>query len=146
MMGYDCVFNCIAEVEEVELSDVEEYWSEPSTWESGAVPVEGEAVEIKSGKNIIYDVEESPILKSLTVNGRLTFENNLLQPKNLTLNTKWIYVQAGELFIGDENTSFNGNATIILHGETDEETTIFSNLVDPGNKGIFIVGTVHMYG
>ncbi len=49
-------------------------WSNPSTWTSGKVPVAGEDVEILPGKNIVFDLEESPIYNYIQINGRLTFK------------------------------------------------------------------------
>ena len=62
---------------------------------------------------MIYDIEDSPILEYLEINGRLTF----LQGSNLTLNTKYIFVRAGQLIIGTEEEPFLGNASIVLYGE-----------------------------
>jgi hypothetical protein len=56
----------------MEISDEVIYWSNPGAWPSGAIPVEGEEVEIIPGANMILDIE-TPLLTSLTVNGRLTF-------------------------------------------------------------------------
>jgi hypothetical protein len=39
----------------------EKLWSNPATWPSGKVPIAGENVEILPGKNIVFDLEDSPI-------------------------------------------------------------------------------------
>jgi hypothetical protein len=56
------------------------------------IPVEGDEVEIIPGANMILDIE-TPALYSLTINGRLTFLNDEEDPKNLTINTKSIYIR-----------------------------------------------------
>jgi hypothetical protein len=43
------------------IETTEKMWSDPKTWASGKVPLEGEDVEVPTGKNIIFDLEESPI-------------------------------------------------------------------------------------
>jgi hypothetical protein len=48
-------------------------WSDPETWDSGAVPVEGEDVSIKFIKQIKLDVDP-PALGTLTINGVLIFD------------------------------------------------------------------------
>lgn len=75
MEGFRCIDFCAEndELEEVELSNTPLPWSEPSSWESGEVPVEGEEVEIPSGVWIVLDIEETPLLWSVTINGRLSF-------------------------------------------------------------------------
>jgi len=60
------------------------------------VPAEGEEVEIKSGWHMVFDLEESPILKSLQINGILSFSNTT----NTHLRAKHIFVRAGQLLIG----------------------------------------------
>ena len=62
---------------------------------------------------MIYDLEESPILEYLEINGRLTF----LYGYNLTLKTKYIFVRAGQLIIGTEEEPYFGSARIVLYGE-----------------------------
>lgn len=75
--GWRCVVNCIeAAIEELEISDVQIPWSDPTSWDSGVLPVEGEDVEIPPGVNMLFDLDESPILKKLTINGRLSFMND----------------------------------------------------------------------
>lgn len=147
MEGFRCVVNCeLPEVEELEISDVAVPWSDPSTWPSGAVPVEDEEVEVPSGAWIEFDMEDTPLLKSLTINGRLTFKNDPEEAANRTINSHWVFVRAGELLIGTEEEPFNGIATIRLFGEPIDEAVAFSMFTEGGNKGIMNVGLVHMYG
>jgi len=83
MTGHRCVVNCEpVALEEAEISEIPVPWSEPSSWPSGNVPVEGDEVEIEPSMNILYDIDESPLLKSLSINGRLTFDNNAETPRN----------------------------------------------------------------
>jgi hypothetical protein len=69
---------------------------------------------IDVGMNIIYDVEESPIINYIQVNGRLTFKQDA--PK-LHLNVKYLFVRAGELIIGNKTNPYLGDARITLYGE-----------------------------
>lgn len=134
------------EVEELEISDDVVLWSDPDSWDSGAVPVEGDEVEIPPGVNMAFDIEESPLLKSLTINGRLTFLNDPETPADRTLHSYWVYIRQGELIIGTEEEPYNGEAEIKLYGAVDEETLAFSMLVEGGNKVLAIVGTAKLYG
>ena len=121
-------------------------WSSPSTWPSGKLPVEGEEVEVPPCVWIDYDIEESPIFKKVTINGRLTFKDDVLKPANRTLHSYIVYVRQGELLIGTEEKPYAGNATIVLYGDPEAETIAPSFLTKFGNKGLFIVGLAKMYG
>ena len=94
---------------------------------------------------MILDIE-TPILKQLTVNGRLTFLYNQSVPQNITLHTKILYVRAGELLIGNATHPYIGNATIKLYGQPTDETIAFSPEIETGNKVLAIIGTVKFYG
>ena len=48
-------------------------WSNTATWPLGRLPVDGEDVTIPSGVIIVFDLEESPILKLIKVDGCLRF-------------------------------------------------------------------------
>ena len=144
--AYECLLNCEAEVEQ-DCTQVKEesMWSDPESWALKAAPSEGDDVVIGPCDNIVLDVD-TPILKKLTVNGRLTFKNDDSQPHFLTLNAKIIHVNAGELFIGKSDNRYNGEAQIRLHGEPEDETLQFSNIVEGGNKALVITGKAHFYG
>ena len=88
------------------------------------------------------DLEETPIFNSLTINGRLTFKTG----GNRHLRAKQIFVRAGQLFIGSENSPFNKEAKITLHGRMDDPTLVLGGTISAGNKVLATVGTVAMYG
>lgn len=147
MEGFRCIGACAenGDLEEVDLSDTPIPWSEASSWESGEVPVEGDEVEIPSGVWIVLDIEETPLLWSLTINGRLSFQNNT-EPMNQTLHSHTIYVRAGELLVGAEDQPYNGIATVKLWGNVDSEALAFSMAIEGGNKVLAVVGKLAMYG
>jgi len=94
---------------------------------------------------MILDVS-TPILKKLTINGRLTFLKNLTNPLDLQLNAKIIFVRAGELFIGNATNPFEGNATIRLFGNSSDESLAYSATIEGGNKILAVLGTASLYG
>jgi len=145
--GFRCIVNCdLDDVEDVEISEIPLPWSDPTSWPSGEIPVEGEDVVIERAMNIIFDLQDSPLLKSLTINGRLSFLNLADEAGNHTLHSYWIFVRAGELLIGDNLTAYNGNATIKLYGAVDEESFAFAPAIEAGNKFLAVVGMAHLYG
>ena len=60
-----CIGSCNSDVEEQELEDTVRYWSDPASWDSGEVPVADDYVEIMSGWNMIFDLEDSPIIDTI---------------------------------------------------------------------------------
>lgn len=130
------------EVVEVELEEGQRLWSDETNW-GGTLPADGDDVEIQSGWNMVLDLEETPVFKSLTINGRLSFMRGM---DSIHLRSKQIFVRAGEFFIGSEEEPFEGNALITLHGMQDEETLVFSGSISAGNKILATVGDVKFYG
>jgi hypothetical protein len=105
MEAFRCEGECQVAIAEQEIEETQMLWSLPSTWASGKVPGGGENVEVPPGKNIIYDLEESPIYNYVQINGRLTFNQD--SPK-LHLRAKYVFVRMGELIIGNETNPFPG--------------------------------------
>jgi cell migration-inducing and hyaluronan-binding protein len=133
-----------ATVANIAISDQVRYWSKVESWPSGALPVEGDEVHIEAGWNMIFDLQESPIVKMLIINGRLTFQND--SSTDLHLRAKHIYVRAGELRIGTKEYPFQNKAKITLYGEKNFEHMVYDNAIEAGNKLIANVGLVQMWG
>jgi len=145
MEGIRCIGGCNKAVEAVELG-LPRYWSNPESWSSGELPIEGDTVEIEPGVNMIFDIAESPVLKLLTINGRLTFDQPESGDVDLHLKSYHIFVNIGELFIGSAEKPFTANAQITLSGEASADTITYSGAIEAGNKVISNVGTIKMYG
>lgn len=92
--------------------------------------------------NVLLDIEQTPILKMLEINGRLTFSNAI----NVELRSKIIFVRAGELIIGSETNAYPKIAKITLYGMRNDQTMAYDNWIEAGNKLIANVGLIKMYG
>jgi hypothetical protein len=93
---------------------------------------------------MIYDLDDvSPIFNLVSVNGKLTFKNDM---KNVTFNAKYIFIRAGELHIGNKTHPFLGLCTIMLHGEKDAKHIAFDNAIEGGNKIIANLNIMRIYG
>ena len=121
------------------------YWSDPNTWPDKLVPSKGNIL-IPPGENIIYDVKESPLFDVITVNGQLSFIDDVEKFPTLNLNTKYIFVRVGKLFIGSEDKPFQGKASINLFGSKTDATILMSGTVEAGNKIIANTGLVEFHG
>jgi len=112
-------------------------WSDPASWPNGKVPAAGDAVTIGRDKEIVLDVAP-PALRSLTVDGKLTFSNE----RDLELATDWIYLRGGELEIGREGRPHTRKATITLTDNVKGE-----DINTMGDRGIMLMrGTLSLHG
>jgi cell migration-inducing and hyaluronan-binding protein len=112
-------------------------WSDASTWPSGKVPSEGDAVEITSDMDVVLDVSP-PALRSLTIAGKLSFSDE----SDLDLVTEWIYVPGGELTIGTADNPHSSKATITLTDNIEGE-----DINTMGDRGIMLMrGTLNLHG
>jgi len=93
---------------------------------------------------MMYDlpVEDSPVLKSLQINGHLTF----MPGADRHLKAYNLWVRAGKLNIGEEGSPFVNNAQITLYGDNSEDYWAFTKMIEAGNKNLVITGDVNMYG
>ena len=111
-------------------------WSDPASWPDGHVPGEGDAVVIDRDREVVLDVSPPP-LRSLTINGKLTFANDA----DIELITDWIMLH-GELHIGSEAEPHTRNATITLVDNVPGE-----NVNAMGDRGVMIMGgTLSLHG
>jgi cell migration-inducing and hyaluronan-binding protein len=112
-------------------------WSDPASWPNGKVPRAGDAVTIGRDRSIILDVNP-PALRSLTVNGKLSFSNNL----DLELKSEWIYLAGGRLDIGSKANPYTRKATITLTDNVPNE-----DVNTMGDRGIIMLnGTLSLHG
>ena len=117
-------------------------WSDPATWPDKKVPGEGAVVTIDKDMNVVLDVSP-PALRSLTINGKLSFANN----KDLELTTEWIMLH-GELEIGTEARPHTRKATITLTDNVkDEDMSGMGGTNDRSDRGIMLMGgTLNLHG
>lgn len=129
---------------EGEIEETPRYWSKPGSWTNGKVPVEGDIVEIDSTWNMILDVTNPPVLKTLEINGRLTIQND---GGNYHLQAYLIYVRKGELIVGTKDVPFTGTMKFTLHGTRANKDVYFHDkMFEGGNKVIANTGKLEMWG
>src|SRR5580658_462727 len=117
-------------------------WSDPAAWPDRKVPAKDAVVTIEKDMNVVLDVSPPP-LRSLTINGRLSFADN----KDLELTTEWVMVH-GELEIGTEAKPHTRKATITLTDNVkDEDMTGTGGTNDRSDRGIMMMGgTLNLHG
>jgi hypothetical protein len=105
------------------------------------VPVAGEDVIIESSWNMIFDLVDCPIYKSITINGRLSFKADM----DLELKVHHLYNRR-EFFIGSETQRFSKKAIITLYDNKWSDNFMHMSPVLVGNKIIANVGTMKFFG
>jgi hypothetical protein len=72
-------------------------WSEPATWEGGAVPGAGAKVLVRPGHAVLYDVVSDQALRAVFVGGTLRFATD----RSTRLDVGLIKIQAGDACVED---------------------------------------------
>jgi hypothetical protein len=72
-------------------------WSEPATWEGGAVPGAGSKVLVRPGHAVLYDVVSEQAVRAIYVGGSLRFATD----RDTRLDVGLIKIQAGEQCVED---------------------------------------------
>jgi len=119
-------------------------WSNKDTWTNlGRVPIAGDIVEIEDGWDVLYDIETSPVLQSLEVNGKLSFERG----KPALLQSHSIWIRAGEVNVGTEDEPFDSTVEFRLHGNNESPSEfVFAPQIPVGNKNMIVTGKLNMFG
>ena len=121
-------------------------WSKASSWSSKTVPKAGQKVVIESNRWIVLDVN-TPKLASITVYGKLSFLCNDTHPLNLTLTAQSISVFGIFEILGNDNSTYNGNATVVIYGNKGQVLPVtMAEGKYLGSKVIAVAGSVAAMG
>jgi len=118
------------------------FWSDDTTWGGEFAPMEGETVYVPAGLNLLVDVDSTPLLIAVLVEGSLIFAPDADPNHHRTFDAKYIFVNGGTMEVGTEEFPYSSKITITMH----------SNVTDPylpiyGNKVIGVrYGTLDMHG
>jgi len=102
-------------------------WSDTQTW-GGLAPLEGEAVFVPKGMHLIVDIETTPTLSLVLVEGSMIFDQAVAR----SFNADIILVKNGYLEVGTEEDPYCEPLTITMTGGTEfggESIPIFGNKV-----------------
>jgi hypothetical protein len=118
-------------------------WSDDTTWGGEYAPVDGESVWVPAGLNLCVDIDDSPKVNLVSVEGGLIFaphETDSSHQRNF--DAHFIMITGGYMEVGTEDFPYSSKLTITMHG----------GLYDPyipiyGNKVIGVrYGTLDMHG
>jgi parallel beta-helix repeat protein len=116
-------------------------WSSGSTWSTGRVPAEGDAVLVKANTRVSYDVVSDANVQCVDVEGVLTFRPD--RSTRIRVGTMTV-LETGRLEVGTVDTPVSGSVTaeiVILDQPVDA-------IRDPDQltRGLIGLGTVRMHG
>ena len=120
-------------------------WSESWAWGNLFPPIDGESVSVPKGVHLLVDIDETPLLKAIIVDGgSLIFPPNETDPSHhRKIHARYIFVANGGLFeAGTEEFPYTSKLTITMYGQKyDPSLPIY------GKKSIGIrYSTLEMHG
>ena len=92
-------------------------WSQDSTWGGRFAPVDGESVIVPKGLDLLVDIDSSPELNMVLVDGGSIIFPPDANPDHLrTFDAKVIMVRNGVFEAGTEQEPYSSKLTITMHG------------------------------
>jgi hypothetical protein len=91
-------------------------WSDTETWGGDAPPLEGESISIPAGQHLLVDIDESPIINLIVVEGSLIFEPSSDKTQVRTFDAYYIMVFGGYVEVGTEAFPYDSKLIITMHG------------------------------
>jgi len=106
------------------------YWSADTTWGGEFAPMEGESVYVPKGLNLLVDVDSTPKLKAVIVEGQLIFAPHKDPNHERYFDAMYIFIHMGSLEVGTEEFPYTSKLTITMHGTVaDPYLPIYGNKV-----------------
>jgi hypothetical protein len=118
-------------------------WSEGAdTWGGEMEPMDGETIYIRKGLNLLVDIDKSPLLNAVFVEGSLIFTPEADPNHERIFDAHYIFVTGGRMELGTEEYPYTSKLTVTMHSKIDDPY-----LPIYGNKVIGLrFGTLDMHG
>lgn len=92
-------------------------WSSDSTWGGEFAPMEEESIYIPKGLNLLVDIDKTPKLNMVLVEGQLIFIPKENDSNHLrTFDAHYVFVNGGRFEAGTEEFPYTSQLTITMHG------------------------------
>ena len=99
--------------------------------------MEGESVYVPSGLHLVVDIDTSPILAAVLVEGSLIFPPNSDPNHVRSFDATYIMVRNGYMEVGTEQFPYTSKMIITMHGEKySPELPIYGNKVIAVRNGV----------
>lgn len=117
-------------------------YSDTETWGGDIPPIEGESIHIPKGMHLLIDIDESPKLNAIIVEGSLIFAPHDDPTHLRTFDAHYIMVMGGYMEVGTEEFPYTSKCRITMHSDRfDPYLPIY------GNKVIGVrFGNLEMHG
>jgi len=117
-------------------------WSDLTTWGNEYAPVDGESIWVPKGMNLYVDIDTSPMLNALIVEGSLIFEPSTDVNHMRTFDSYYIFVHKGSMEVGTEEFPYTSKIVFTMYGD------LYSPYIPTyGNKVIGVrKGVLDMHG
>jgi len=118
-------------------------WSEGAdTWGGELAPMDGETIVIPEGFNLLVDIDQSPLLMAVIVQGALIFSPEADPTHERTFNAHYIFIDSGRMEMGTSEFPYTSKLTMTMHSKIDDPY-----LPIYGNKCIGLrYGVLDMHG
>lgn len=113
------------------------FWSDETTWGGEFAPMEGESVNIPSGLHLVVDIDSTPILAAVLVEGSLIFPPSSDPNHVRKFDAHYVMVRNGYFEVGTEQFPYTSKIIITMHGDkSSPELPIYGNKVIGVRNGI----------
>ena len=112
-------------------------WSADTTWGGEFQPMEGETVYIPKGLNLLVDVDRTPKLKAVLVEGSLLFMPHTDPAHQRSFDAMYVFVRGGYMEVGTKQFPYTSKLTLTMHGTAEDPyIPIYGNKVIGLRDGI----------
>lgn len=117
-------------------------WSADSTWGGEYAPMHHESIHVPKGLNLMVDVDSTPELMAVLVEGSIIFAPDADPNHHRTFDARYMLINGGLMEVGTVEFPYTSKITITMHGSvTDPYLPIYGNKVIGVRKG-----TLDMHG
>ena len=113
------------------------YWSDSHTWGGEFAPITGDLVYIPAGLQLLVDVDSTPVLSAVLVEGSLIFPPHSDPNHIRTFDAHYVLITGGYLEAGTELFPYTSKLIITMHSDKySPELPIYGNKVIAMYNGI----------
>jgi hypothetical protein len=117
-------------------------WSSDTTWGGEFAPMEMESIWVPKGLNLFVDVDKTPVLNAIVVEGSIIFAPEADPNHERFFDAHYIFINGGTMEVGTEEFPYTSKITITMHSSVDDPYIPIY-----GNKVIGLrYGTLDMHG
>jgi len=100
------------------------------TWGNDIPPQAGESISIPKGQHLLVDIDETPEVFAVIVEGSLLFAPNADPSHHRTFDAHYVMIKGGYMEVGTEEFPYTSHLTITMHGNKySPSLPIFGNKV-----------------